>query len=88
MTLLIDENLPATTALDCCESVHPNILGQRPTDAELWEIAKIKEWVIVTKDTDFFSACWPSIFAALRDYDLIEVFPQKIEALSFAREEK
>jgi predicted nuclease of predicted toxin-antitoxin system len=37
---------------------------------------------------DFFNTCWPSIFAALRDYDLIEVFPQKIEALSFAREEK
>jgi predicted nuclease of predicted toxin-antitoxin system len=55
MTLLIDENLPATIVRECCNFVHARSLGSRPTDGELWEIAKLKGLVVLTKDTDFFN---------------------------------
>jgi predicted nuclease of predicted toxin-antitoxin system len=55
MTLLVDENLPASIARDCCESEHALSLGHRPTDTELWKTAKAKGRVILTKDADFFN---------------------------------
>lgn len=115
MTLLIDENLPATMVGEFCEFVHASSLGKRPTDDELWELAKSRDMVILTKDTDFFNRmvsegpppkvvwlrvgnmrrrdlerffreCWPSISKLLSNNDLIEVFSNQIEALSFSKE--
>ena len=53
--LLIDENLPASLAgilpLDCS---HATDLGEQPTDRQLWLQARERNWVILTRDTDFF----------------------------------
>jgi predicted nuclease of predicted toxin-antitoxin system len=54
MTLLIDENLSPKIAEGCCDSVHALDLGKRPSDDELWCIAKARGLTILTKDTDFF----------------------------------
>ena len=53
--LLIDENLPATlAALLPLECVHATDFGQRPTDLELWSIARAKDLIVLTRDSDFF----------------------------------
>jgi predicted nuclease of predicted toxin-antitoxin system len=55
MRVLIDENLPATlaTALPI-ECVHATDFGRNPTDHELWIIARDQNFVVLTRDTDFF----------------------------------
>ena len=50
---LIDENLPAVLEFGP-STVHVATLGQRLTDAEIWNYAKSHGLVIVTKDTDFY----------------------------------
>ena len=53
--LLIDENLPATlAALLPLECVHATDFGHRPTDLELWSIARAKDLIVLTRDSDFF----------------------------------
>ena len=53
--LLIDENLPAALGsilpVDC---VHATDFGERPTDDELWSIARARHLTILTRDADFF----------------------------------
>jgi len=53
--LLIDENLPASLAAGLpiiCS--HACDLGARPTDNELWQHARERNWTTLTRDTDFF----------------------------------
>jgi predicted nuclease of predicted toxin-antitoxin system len=51
---LLDENLPRRLALSpSLPVIHATSLGTGPTDLQLWEYARSKELVIVTKDADF-----------------------------------
>ena len=54
MKLLIDGNLPPSIARGCCESVHSCSLGTRLSDSELWSVARQQNFVVLTKDADFF----------------------------------
>ncbi|MCH7226430.1 DUF5615 family PIN-like protein [Haloferula sp. A504] len=53
--LLIDENLPFSLAkhlpVPCS---HATDLGRQPTDGEIWEHAREKNQVVLTRDADFF----------------------------------
>jgi predicted nuclease of predicted toxin-antitoxin system len=53
--LLIDENLPASLAatlpIPCS---HATDLGKQPTDRQIWDYARERNWNIITRDTDFF----------------------------------
>ena len=53
--LLVDENLPASL-LDHLpiDGSHASKIGERPTDLQLWRHARKNNWVILTRDTDFF----------------------------------
>lgn len=54
--LLIDENLPASLATTLPVSCsHATDLGTQPTDTQLWKHARAKNWIILTRDTDFFN---------------------------------
>ncbi|MBG7609206.1 MAG: DUF5615 family PIN-like protein [Verrucomicrobia bacterium] len=35
------------------QTSHARDFGGNPTDGELWELARVQQWVIVTKDADF-----------------------------------
>ena len=50
---LIDENLPKDIWAGI-SAIHVTDLGDRKTDTEIWNYAKAKGFVIVTKDTDFY----------------------------------
>jgi predicted nuclease of predicted toxin-antitoxin system len=53
--LLIDENLPASLAATLpVECSHATDLGSQPTDRQLWQHARERNWNILTRDTDFF----------------------------------
>jgi predicted nuclease of predicted toxin-antitoxin system len=55
MHLLIDENLPASLAdLLPVPCSHATDLGDQPTDQQLWAHAREKQWIILTRDSDFF----------------------------------
>lgn len=53
--LLIDENLPISLArllpIDCS---HATDLGTQASDQLLWNHARERHWVVLTRDTDFF----------------------------------
>jgi predicted nuclease of predicted toxin-antitoxin system len=53
--LLIDENLPASLAsilpVDCS---HASELCEQATDRQIWDHARARDSVILTRDTDFF----------------------------------
>lgn len=54
--LLIDENLPAslaTTLPVICS--HATDLGAQPTDHQIWQHAREQDWIVLTRDTDFFN---------------------------------
>ena len=52
---LIDENLPKTLQLQTKDKfIHVCDLGKQMTDSEIWEYAKQNNYIIITKDTDFF----------------------------------
>lgn len=52
---LIDENLPETLHLQTNDNfVHVCHIGKQMTDSEIWEYAKQNDYIIITKDTDFF----------------------------------
>lgn len=51
---LLDENLP--TRLTFSPSLPVNRaqdFGENPADSQLWDLAKVNQWVIITKDADF-----------------------------------
>jgi predicted nuclease of predicted toxin-antitoxin system len=51
---LLDQNLPARLTFEPTLPVTPAVtLGPNPTDTFLWEYARERELVIVTKDADF-----------------------------------
>jgi predicted nuclease of predicted toxin-antitoxin system len=51
---LLDENLPARLTFEPSLPVsHALDFGVNPTDSELWNHARMKQLVIVTKDLDF-----------------------------------
>lgn len=53
--LLIDENLPDSLARRLpVECLHATDLGEQPTDSQLWEHARKRGFVILTRDADFF----------------------------------
>jgi predicted nuclease of predicted toxin-antitoxin system len=53
--LLIDENLPASLAVILPVSCsHATDLGIQPSDHSIWLHARHDDWVILTRDTDFF----------------------------------
>ncbi len=51
---LLDENLPTrltfSPSLPVC---HARDFGGNPSDSELWDLAGVRQWMIVTKDADF-----------------------------------
>ena len=52
---LIDENLPVSSAFGPPHGVHSVLeSGVRKSDQAIWLMARENDWVIVTKDTDFF----------------------------------
>ncbi|QEI41376.1 hypothetical protein BMF77_01961 [Dolichospermum sp. UHCC 0315A] len=74
---LFDENLP--TKIQFTPSlpiIHVSILGDSPSDTQIWEYAKEKELVIVTKDADF------------SDRLMVDLFPPKIVHLRFGNMRK
>jgi predicted nuclease of predicted toxin-antitoxin system len=51
---LLDENLPAHLLFSPSLPVTPlSSVGLRPTDSQIWEFARQRELVIVSKDADF-----------------------------------
>lgn len=53
---LIDENLPATLAAKLAvPCMHATDLGNQPTDDTVWNHARDNDWIILTKDADFFN---------------------------------
>jgi len=51
---LFDENLPVRLKFSPNLPVtHASVLGESPTDSEVWEFARKNELVIVSKDADF-----------------------------------
>ncbi len=54
-TCLVDENLPATMVLPSTwKVVHVRSLGDQLTDSQIWDYAADNEFVILTKDADFY----------------------------------
>ena len=51
---LFDENLPVNIRLTAAFPViHVSVLGESPSDTQIWQYAKQHDLVIVTKDADF-----------------------------------
>jgi predicted nuclease of predicted toxin-antitoxin system len=74
---LFDENLP--TKIQFTPSlpiIHVSILGNSPSDTQIWQYAKEKQLVIVTKDSDF------------SDRLMVDSFPPKIVHLRFGNMRK
>lgn len=56
LQFLVDQNLPAALVGELHGAVaHASQFGSRPSDSELWQIAKSQGWAIITRDTDFFN---------------------------------
>jgi len=53
--LLIDENLPFTLVrlLDA-DCLHASEIAPQASDSLLWKTARQNNWVVLTRDTDFF----------------------------------
>jgi len=53
--LLIDENLPIALAqILPIECTHATEIGDQPSDMQLWNYARERDWIVLTRDTDFF----------------------------------
>jgi predicted nuclease of predicted toxin-antitoxin system len=51
---LLDENLPMRLTFSPTLPVsYARDFGGNPSDSELWDLAGMRQWVIVTKDADF-----------------------------------
>jgi predicted nuclease of predicted toxin-antitoxin system len=74
---LFDENLPTKILfVPTLPIVHVSILGDSPTDTQIWNYAKEKELVIVTKDADF------------SDRQMFNMSPPKVVHLRFGNMQK
>ena len=90
--LLVDENLPTSlVGLLPVEASHARELGERLTDLQLWHFARQNDWVILTRDTDFFDRLmlegmllrlWPKIRELLVEADLVEVHAHALETFT------
>ena len=110
---LVDANLPVQVLPPGQAKVSlPEKNGIRPTDTEIWEIARHKGWIVVTRDTDFFDRLslfgpppkvvwfrggnmkrkamvelvhrqWPNVLELLKENDLVEIHPDKLETFRF-----
>jgi len=111
--LLIDENLPFSLvrllSVDC---VHASEIAAQASDTLLWNTARQNNWMVLTRDTDFFDRLlvhgappkviwvrlgnvrknalielllsrWPAMQLLLETNDLVEVYHDRLEALSF-----
>lgn len=74
---LFDENLPTKIQfIPSLPIIHVSILGNSPSDSQIWEYAKDKKLVIVTKDADF------------SDRLMVDLFPPKVVHLRFGNMRK
>ena len=69
---LFDENLPSKIQFTpSLPIIHGSILGDSPSDTQIWQYAKEKGLVIVTKDVDF------------SDRLMLDLYPPKVVHLRF-----
>lgn len=55
-TFIIDENLPRTIKFSGAHKfIHVADIGKQMTDTEIWAFAKENDFIIITKDTDFYN---------------------------------
>lgn len=55
MNLLIDENFPLQLGKGFADNtIHATDIGKGLTDQDLWQAARERESILVTKDADFF----------------------------------
>jgi predicted nuclease of predicted toxin-antitoxin system len=74
---LFDENLPSKVLFTpSLPIVHVSTLGDSPSDSQIWQYAKEKDLVIVTKDVDF------------SDRSMVDSFPPKVVHLRFGNMRK
>jgi predicted nuclease of predicted toxin-antitoxin system len=113
--LLIDENLPYSLGARLgVDYIHASQIADQASDSLLWQQARAKDWVVLTRDTDFFdrlllygpppkviwvrlgnvrknellkilSERWPIIEQRIHSNDLVEVYPEHLETLSFLK---
>ena len=111
--LLIDENLPFSLGVRLgVDYIHASRIAEQATDTLLWQTARENDWIVLTRDTDFFDRLlrhgvpprviwirlgnvrksdllriveerWPAIQQLVQANDLIEVYADRLEALSF-----
>jgi predicted nuclease of predicted toxin-antitoxin system len=74
---LFDENLPTKIQFTPSLTViHVSILGESPSDSQIWKYAKDRELIIVTKDADF------------SDRLMLDLSPPKVVHLRFGNMRK
>ncbi len=74
---LFDENLPAKVLFTpSLPIIHVSTLGNSPSDSQIWQYAKDKKLVIVTKDVDF------------SDRLMLDLSPPKVVHLRFGNMRK
>ena len=58
---LFDENLPANLRFTpAFPVIHVSVLGESPSDTQIWQYAKQNDLAIVTKDADFSESPTPT----------------------------
>ena len=110
---LIDENLPkALGDVIGDASTHASEIAPQASDTLLWKYARERDWIILTRDTDFFDRLllfgsppkiiwvrlgnlkktdlvqvirsrWKAILDLIETSDLVEIHPDRLEALRF-----
>jgi predicted nuclease of predicted toxin-antitoxin system len=74
---LFDENLPSKVLFTpSLPIIHVSTLGDSPSDSQIWQYAKQKDLVIVTKDVDF------------SDRSMLDFSPPKVVHLRFGNMRK
>ncbi len=111
--LLIDENLPFSIGARIgVDYIHASQIAEQASDSLLWQHARENDWVVLTRDTDFFDRLmrhgpppkviwirlgnirkndlldileerWPIIERRIHSYDLVEMYADRLEAISF-----
>jgi len=111
--LLIDENLPFSLGVRLgLGYIHASQIAEQASDSLLWQWARENDYVVLTRDTDFFDrllrhgpppkviwirlgnirkndllrvmeARWPAIEQQIRSHDLVEIYADHLEALTF-----